>query len=83
MQVEYYPTDMAGTGEFYDSETASNEERYEQEAQKVVDEGEDEEDVLCSQNYKPAHICEELAALGYYARSMKPAKGWLSERECF
>lgn len=85
MQVEYYPTDMAGTGEFYDSETASNEESYEQEAQKkMVDEGEGE-DVLCrpSQNYKPAHICEELAALGYYARSMKPTKGWLSERECF
>jgi len=30
-------------------------------------------------NYKPAHICEELAALGYYARSMKPRKGWLSD----
>ena len=32
-------------------------------------------------NFKPAHISEELAALGYYARSMKPRKGWLSERE--
>jgi hypothetical protein len=34
-------------------------------------------------NFKPAHISDELAALGYYARSMKPRKGWLSERESF
>ena len=47
----------------------------EKEGEKVMaDEGE------VAPNYKP-HISEELAALGYYARSMKPCKGWLSERE--
>jgi hypothetical protein len=47
-----------------------------------ADEGEGEK-ALHRQNLKPAHICEELAALGCYARSMKPRKGWLSERKSF
>ena len=48
-----------------------------------ADEGEGEKALHHRQNFKPAHICEELAALGYYARSMKPRKGWLSERKSF
>ena len=74
--MEYYPTDVAGTGEV-DHDTASDEER---EEQKEDESGESHE---LRPNYKPAHISEELAALGYYARSMKPPKGWLSERKCF
>ena len=73
---------MVGTGEV-DHELGSEEEQeLEKEREKErerererADEGE------VSPNYKPAHISDELAALGYYARSMKPRKGWLSERE--
>ena len=81
---------MTGTGEV-DHELTSEEqellnhdeqesesEKQESESEKEKGEGEGEG---LPPNYKPAHISEELAALGYYARSMKPRKGWLSERE--
>jgi hypothetical protein len=77
---------MTGTGEV-DHEPTSEEE-LEKELEKELErdkeseqerEGVNEGEV--APNYKPAHICEELAALGYYARSMKPRKGWLLERE--
>jgi len=73
LMVEYYPTDVTGTGEV-DHEPTSEEE---QEQSERVKEREDDDEL--PPNYKPAHISEELAALGYYARSMKPCKGWLSE----
>ena len=72
---------MTGTGELDHEPTSEEElelekEREERERERIrVDEG------GVAPNYKPAHISEELAALGYYARSMKPRKGWLSERE--
>ena len=65
---------MTGTGEV-DHEPTSEEEKEEERERERED-----EDGL-SPNYKPARICDELAMLGYYARSMKPRKGWLSERD--
>ena len=82
IQVEYYPTDLTGTGEV-DHELASEEEQeleIEREKEREKDWERADESGVAS-NFKPAHISEELAALGYYARSMKPRKGWLSERE--
>jgi hypothetical protein len=73
---------MTGTGEVDHELASEDEQELEKEREKErerererLDEGE------VGPNYKPAHISEELAALGYYARSMKPRKGWLSERE--
>lgn len=76
---------MTGTGEV-DHEETSEEQELLNEQESVSDkergrEGEGSDEVELAPNYKPAHISEELAALGYYARSMKPRKGWLSERE--
>ena len=75
IQVAYYPTDVTGTGEV-DHELAS-----EKELEKEQGEKETEDEGVLPTNYKLAHISEELAALGYYARSTKPPKGWLAERE--
>ena len=83
---------MTGTGEVDHEETSEeqellNEQESVSENQESVSdkergrEGEGSDEVELAPNYKPAHISEELAALGYYARSMKPRKGWLSERE--
>ena len=90
---------MTGTGEVDQGEVdheVTSEEELEKEREKERErereserekeregerEGADEGEVAA--NFKPAHISEELAALGYYARSMKPRKGWLSERESF
>ena len=86
---------MSGTGEVDHEPTSEDEElEREKELEKEKDlerekekerggekEGVDEGEVQVAPNYKPAHISEELAALGYYARSMKPRKGWLSESE--
>ena len=73
---------MTGTGEV-DHELASEEEQeLEKEREREWErEKEREDEGVVPPNYKPAHISEELAALGYYARSMKPRKGWLSESE--
>ena len=77
---------ITGTGEV-DHESASEEEQeLENELEKERErerekEGVDDDEVATARNYKPARISEELAALGYYARSMKPPKGWLSEGE--
>lgn len=79
IQVEYYPTDVTGTGEV-DLELGSEEEK---EQEQLEMEREKNDETGLPPNYKPAHICEELAALGYYARSMKPPKDWLSQRESF
>ena len=70
---------MTGTGEVDDDEINSEDEELEKGMEKEEEVDEDEPDL--APNYKPARISEELAALGYYARSMKPPKGWLSERE--
>ena len=83
---------MTGTGEVDHEETSEeqellNEQESVSENQESVSdkergrEGEGSDEVELAPNFKPAHISEELAALGYYARSMKPRKGWLSERE--
>jgi hypothetical protein len=78
---------MVGTGEV-DHELASEDEQElekekekEREREKEKERERVDEGGEVSPNYKPAHISDELAALGYYARSMKPRKGWLSERE--
>jgi phosphatidylinositol phospholipase C delta len=77
IQVEYYPTDVTGTGGV-DHDLGSEEEKKEEENERERD-----DETGLPPDYKPAHICEELAVLGYYARSMKPPKGWLSQRESF
>ncbi|KAF8175794.1 PLC-like phosphodiesterase [Pholiota molesta] len=72
LMVEYYPPPATGTGEDQlDHESSSS----------GVSE-EDDDSTLSwpgrrRKKYR-AKISDELAELGYYARSMKPAKGWLS-----
>ena len=72
---------MTGTGEV-DHELAEEERELEIEREKEREkEWETADESGAASNFKPVHISEELAVLGYYARSMKPRKGWLSERE--
>ncbi|KAJ3509982.1 hypothetical protein NLJ89_g4930 [Agrocybe chaxingu] len=79
LMVEYYPPAAAGTGEddsSSSSSSSSDEEEEEEEDQKA-----DEESGALPQRKKRGHqhskISEGLAEYGYYARSMKPHKGWL------
>ena len=79
---------ITGTGEVDHESVSEEEQELEKELEKERErererekEGVDDDEVATTRNYKPARISEELAALGYYARSMKPPKGWLSERE--
>ncbi|KAJ7262786.1 PLC-like phosphodiesterase [Mycena haematopus] len=73
LMVEYYASPAPGTGEETSYEPTSEDEL----------EGEVEEDgdamIKVSKSEK-AKISDELAALGYYARSMKPGKGWVTEK---
>lgn len=76
LQVEYYPAIVAGTGEKSDS-SSSSDSSYDEEGE--ADETTDA--VWGKKKHTHARISESLAELGYYARSMKPRKGWLLQRE--
>ncbi|KAF9068268.1 PLC-like phosphodiesterase [Rhodocollybia butyracea] len=83
LMVEYYaPSNFAEieTKEAEaETEAVDDSERYEdtQPAESVV-EGEDLPEVLVGK-VERGKISDELAALGYYARSWKPSKGWLQQ----
>ncbi|KAJ7751007.1 PLC-like phosphodiesterase [Mycena maculata] len=70
LMVEYYAAPMEGTG-LVEAQEGSSESELEEEDGDVM--------IRVSKSEK-AKISEELAALGYYARSMKPAKGWFTEK---
>ncbi|KAF9552821.1 PLC-like phosphodiesterase [Agrocybe pediades] len=69
LMVEYYPALVSGTGESSSSDSDEQEEEEEEEddtsSSKIEAKGD-----------KTRRISEELAQLGYYARSLKPLKGW-------
>ncbi|KAJ7621121.1 PLC-like phosphodiesterase [Roridomyces roridus] len=69
LMVEYYPAPVQGTGEVDVAEDSSESEL---EADGDV--------IIRVSKTEKRKISEELAALGYYARSMKPSKGWLAEK---
>lgn len=76
MKVEYYsPTNFAETEEEFESEVLT----FEQETTpEVLIEGDDLPEVLIGK-VEQGKISDELAALGYYARSWKPSKDWLQQ----
>ncbi|KAJ7479758.1 PLC-like phosphodiesterase [Mycena latifolia] len=70
LMVEYYSAPMAGTGEVKQDSSSSDDEGEEEDGDFMVKVGKTEK----------AKISDELAALGFYARSMKPAtKSWFAE----
>ncbi|KAF8063431.1 PLC-like phosphodiesterase [Lyophyllum atratum] len=78
LMVEYYPPTASGTGVESDSSSSSSSSSDEE------DEDADEEAGATAwpkrtPKHVHARISEELAQLGYYARSMKPRKGWLEQ----
>ncbi|KAF8151614.1 PLC-like phosphodiesterase [Crassisporium funariophilum] len=75
LMVEYYPPTAAGTGQS-DSDSSSDSSDEEEEEE----EGEDVWPKRDKKDHQHARISEELGALGYYARSMKPRKGWHLEQ---
>ncbi|KAJ6629870.1 PLC-like phosphodiesterase [Mycena sp. CBHHK59/15] len=70
LMVEYYPAPVDGTG--LDSSDSSSEDSEPEEDDGGVE--------IAVGNAEKAKISDELAELGFYARSMKPAKGWLMEQ---
>ncbi|KAJ7487289.1 PLC-like phosphodiesterase [Mycena galericulata] len=70
LMVEYYAPPLQGTGVEEDQNPSSESELEEEDGDAMI---------RVSKTEK-AKISDELAALGYYARSMKPAKGWLTEK---
>ncbi|KAJ7186489.1 PLC-like phosphodiesterase [Mycena filopes] len=71
LMVEYYAPPMQGTGV---------EESEEDPDASEDDEEEDGDLVIRVSKTEKMKISEDLAALGYYARSMKPTKGWFTEK---
>ncbi|KAJ7102474.1 PLC-like phosphodiesterase [Mycena belliarum] len=68
LMVEYYSAPAAGTGEVKEDSSSSEDEEEDGDVMIKVGKGE------------KAKISEELAALGFYARSMKPStKSWFTE----
>lgn len=66
---------MSGTGEKEDSSSEDSDDKEEwEEDEEYSKKGE-------TKAQARARISEQLAEFGYYARSMKPKKGWLSQRE--
>jgi phosphatidylinositol phospholipase C delta len=80
-QVEYYPPIAIGTGENQDSPDSLHSSSSASEEEKEEEEGHMGLWPHRNKN-KAAHISDELAELGYYARSMKPQKGWLHQGKC-
>ncbi|KAF5319692.1 hypothetical protein D9619_008546 [Psilocybe cf. subviscida] len=94
LMVEYYPTLISGTGEHTvgssDSSSESSDEDQSVEGirarlgslwshHSTTDENSAETDNQARKRKAPKpKISDELAELGYYARSMKPYKGWLT-----
>lgn len=75
--MEYYPPKVAG------AEVEPKEEEEEASEDSAPEFGEGEQAVLPGHGGK---IAPSLAAVGLYARSMKPPKNWLTERtylQCF
>jgi phosphatidylinositol phospholipase C delta len=72
-KVEYYPAAAIRTGLEPDSPSSSNSSSGES------DEDDSEARPTKSGNKRP-RISDSLAALGFYARSMKPRKGWNLQR---
>ncbi|KAF7361277.1 Phosphoinositide phospholipase C [Mycena sanguinolenta] len=73
LMVEYYASPAPGTGAEESDEPTSEDEL----------QGEVEEDgdmMIKVTKAEKAKISDELAELGYYARSLKPAKGWVTEK---
>ncbi|KAJ6602808.1 PLC-like phosphodiesterase [Mycena vulgaris] len=73
LMVEYYMAPVKGTGvaeEDSSSSSSSSESELEEDGDIMVKVGKGEK----------AKISEELAALGFYARSMKPTKGWFTQK---
>jgi phosphatidylinositol phospholipase C, delta len=68
LKVEYYPPKSEGTGEAIDSSSSP---------EPSSDEDEDKAAHPKLSKRDHAHISDSLAALGVYARSMKPPKNWL------
>ncbi|KAG6844268.1 hypothetical protein H0H87_008304 [Tephrocybe sp. NHM501043] len=77
LMVEYYPPTVASTGEsdveIYDGSSSSSSD----------EEGKAEDSSIWPGGHKKTEkvtrISDELAQLGYYARSMKPRSGWLEK----
>ncbi|CAA7264564.1 unnamed protein product [Cyclocybe aegerita] len=80
LMVEYYPPAAAGTGEddsSSSSSSSSDEEEEEEEEQKAGEENGALPRGGKKRDHQHSKISEGLAEYGYYARSMKPHKGWL------
>ena len=71
-QVEYYPPKAEGVG--LSSDEFSDD--------SAVEEAESEQGTF-PRKHAHGKISPSLAALGYYARSMKPDKNWLTERQFY
>ncbi|KAF9466734.1 PLC-like phosphodiesterase [Collybia nuda] len=69
LMVEYYPVMITETGEASSSSSSSSD--------SSSDDEKGDASVWPGKKDSHARISESLAALGYYARSMKPSKGWL------
>lgn len=67
LMVEYYPPATQDAASL-DSESSS-----------LYEESQADQDPLPESAQEKVHISDELAALGFYARSMKPKKGWLNQ----
>lgn len=68
--MEYYASPASGTGLTDTSDEGTSEDEEEEEDGDVM--------IKVGKTEK-AKISDELSALGFYARSMKPAKGWVSQ----
>jgi len=73
LQVEYYPA-VAEKGEDSSSSSSSS-------SSSDDDEDDPEDPTAIKDRHLKVKISDDLAALGLYARSMKPQKGWLSQRK--
>ncbi|KAJ7794172.1 PLC-like phosphodiesterase [Mycena olivaceomarginata] len=71
LMVEYYASPASGTGLTDTSDEGTSEDEEEEEDGDVM--------IKVGKTEK-AKISDELSALGFYARSMKPAKGWVSQK---
>ncbi|KIM44041.1 hypothetical protein M413DRAFT_443101 [Hebeloma cylindrosporum] len=80
LMVEYYPPIAIGTGENQDTpDSLHSSSEYSEEEEAAEEEG--HKGLWPHRNKNQvARISDELAELGYYARSMKPPKGWLNQQ---
>lgn len=78
-QVEYYaPSNFAEVEAEEELEELDPDQEEESTSSDSIVEGEDLPQVLVGE-IERGKISDELAALGYYARSWKPTKGWLQQ----